>query len=164
MSCSYNGRSFSNGSLICANGREMKCDSGNWRETGYRCNTRTAGKQLATLTIDQALLDSNATLEQQKALGLLLLNALRKASELESKAAAGTAVPFSDTDSGSGNDSGSSGGSGDGGSWNVSTNDRGGVDANVSIDIGPATIDVGVSTDNSGNTDTNIGIGGSWSW
>lgn len=162
MSCSYNGRTYSNGSLICANGRELKCDAGNWRETGYRCNPRTTGKQVATLAIDQALLDPKATLEQQQALGLMLLGALRKASDLESKFVAETSVPLSDT--GSGSESGSSSGSGDGGSWNVSTNDRGGVDATVTINIGSAAIDVGVSTDSSGNADTNIGVGGSWSW
>jgi hypothetical protein len=162
MTCSYNGRSYSNGSLICANGRELKCDSGSWRETGYRCTPRVADKQISTLAIDLALLDPKATLEQQQALGLALLDALRKASDLESQSTGSTRVPF--TESAESGGSGSSGGSGDGGRWDVATNDRGGVDANVTINIGAAEIGVGVSVDNRGNTDTNISVGGSWSW
>ncbi len=37
MSCQYNGNEYSAGSLICKNGRELKCDGESWMETGYTC-------------------------------------------------------------------------------------------------------------------------------
>lgn len=37
MNCTFNGQGYSEGALICSNGRELKCDSGEWRETGYAC-------------------------------------------------------------------------------------------------------------------------------
>lgn len=35
--CYYDGFEYSEGSLICVNGRELKCRSGQWQETGYSC-------------------------------------------------------------------------------------------------------------------------------
>ena len=45
MTCTYNGKSYSDGALICVNGREMKCRGGDWNETGYPCTTNTAIQQ-----------------------------------------------------------------------------------------------------------------------
>lgn len=36
-SCKYEGLGFSEGSIICANGRELRCSAGSWSETGYLC-------------------------------------------------------------------------------------------------------------------------------
>jgi hypothetical protein len=37
MTCSFGGANYSEGSLICSNGRELKCSGGAWQETGYAC-------------------------------------------------------------------------------------------------------------------------------
>lgn len=39
MSCTNNGTSYSEGALICSNGRELRCSGGGWQETGYSCLT-----------------------------------------------------------------------------------------------------------------------------
>ena len=41
MSCNHNGKTYSQGSLVCANGRELRCDGDYWSETGYSCFTNT---------------------------------------------------------------------------------------------------------------------------
>jgi hypothetical protein len=38
MNCVYGGVEYSEGSLICSNGRELVCDGGQWRENGYTCD------------------------------------------------------------------------------------------------------------------------------
>jgi len=38
--CRYKGSLYSEGSLICVNGRELKCSSGEWHETGYTCGSQ----------------------------------------------------------------------------------------------------------------------------
>ena len=35
--CLYAGKAYAEGSLICVNGRELKCSGGSWQETGYAC-------------------------------------------------------------------------------------------------------------------------------
>lgn len=45
MTCTYEGKSYSDGVLICMNGREMKCRGGEWSETGYACATNTVVHQ-----------------------------------------------------------------------------------------------------------------------
>lgn len=47
MTCTYNGRSYAEGSLTCQNGREMKCRGGEWQETGYPCSTANPDSSLA---------------------------------------------------------------------------------------------------------------------
>lgn len=39
--CTYNGKNYSEGSLVCANGRELKCSGSEWRETGYLCTPKS---------------------------------------------------------------------------------------------------------------------------
>ena len=36
-SCTYAGTQYSEGALICANGRELRCSGGEWKETGFAC-------------------------------------------------------------------------------------------------------------------------------
>lgn len=38
MACYYQGKAYSDGSLICVGGRELRCVSGSWKETGYLCS------------------------------------------------------------------------------------------------------------------------------
>lgn len=35
--CKSGGVEYSEGALICSNGRELKCSGGSWHETGYSC-------------------------------------------------------------------------------------------------------------------------------
>jgi hypothetical protein len=35
--CYFDGQEYSEGSLVCSNGRELKCRDGEWHETGYEC-------------------------------------------------------------------------------------------------------------------------------
>lgn len=35
--CVFGGAQYSEGALICVNGRELKCSGGDWQETGYGC-------------------------------------------------------------------------------------------------------------------------------
>lgn len=42
--CKFGGKDYSEGSLICLNGRELKCSGGEWKETGYRCNAGCAAE------------------------------------------------------------------------------------------------------------------------
>lgn len=44
--CKYAGKEYSEGSLICKNGREMKCRGGDWEETGYACN-KSDGEEIS---------------------------------------------------------------------------------------------------------------------
>lgn len=37
-SCSYNGSTYSDGSVICMNGNEYRCDDGSWVSLGTSCN------------------------------------------------------------------------------------------------------------------------------
>lgn len=37
MTCTYNGTEYSEGALICANGRELVCRGGDWHENGETC-------------------------------------------------------------------------------------------------------------------------------
>lgn len=37
MSCQFAGVEYSEGALICQNGRELRCSGGEWVETGYSC-------------------------------------------------------------------------------------------------------------------------------
>jgi hypothetical protein len=37
MACYSGGFEYSEGSLICSNGRELRCSGGAWQETGYSC-------------------------------------------------------------------------------------------------------------------------------
>lgn len=41
MTCKFNGQDFSDGSIICSGGKELKCYSGTWSETGNTCTART---------------------------------------------------------------------------------------------------------------------------
>lgn len=38
--CVSGGVEYSEGSLICSNGRELKCIGGAWQETGYSCSSK----------------------------------------------------------------------------------------------------------------------------
>jgi hypothetical protein len=46
MSCKSAGQEYSEGALICANGRELRCHGGDWQETGYSCSTYDDEKYL----------------------------------------------------------------------------------------------------------------------
>ena len=38
--CYYDGKQFSEGSYLCANGHELRCENdGRWKETGYECKS-----------------------------------------------------------------------------------------------------------------------------
>lgn len=37
--CKFADVDYSEGALICSNGRELKCSGGEWIETGYSCQT-----------------------------------------------------------------------------------------------------------------------------
>lgn len=37
MGCQNDGKDYSEGALICSNGRELKCSGTEWQETGYLC-------------------------------------------------------------------------------------------------------------------------------
>ena len=37
--CTYNGAAYSEGSLICVNGKELSCYAGVWAETGRACTS-----------------------------------------------------------------------------------------------------------------------------
>jgi hypothetical protein len=37
MTCIYEGLEYSEGALVCANGRELVCREGDWRENGVLC-------------------------------------------------------------------------------------------------------------------------------
>lgn len=37
MTCTHAGRDYSEGALVCANGRELRCTGDVWQETGYIC-------------------------------------------------------------------------------------------------------------------------------
>mgnify|MGYP003374711233 CR=1 FL=1 len=41
MACIYNGKQYSEGSLLCVNGRELKCRGDAWEETGFECNPKS---------------------------------------------------------------------------------------------------------------------------
>ena len=38
MVCQFAGQEYSEGALICSNGRELRCSGGGWAETGYECS------------------------------------------------------------------------------------------------------------------------------
>lgn len=47
--CMFEGNEYSEGAVVCANGRELKCRNGSWHETGYPCG--------------ENLVDANKTME-----------------------------------------------------------------------------------------------------
>lgn len=55
--CNYNGTSYSEGALICANGRELRCSGRQWQETGYDCaaSNETGSEYARIATGGQAL-------------------------------------------------------------------------------------------------------------
>jgi hypothetical protein len=50
--CKHNGVEYSEGSLLCMNGREVKCSGGSWSETGYRCVT--GSEDLSVYSVEEA--------------------------------------------------------------------------------------------------------------
>ena len=44
MSCTFDGRPYSEGSLICSNGKELRCSGSQWSETGYTCFSESLDK------------------------------------------------------------------------------------------------------------------------
>lgn len=41
MSCLFRGKTYSEGAIICSNGRELKCRESEWTETGFTCLVET---------------------------------------------------------------------------------------------------------------------------
>lgn len=41
MSCQFAGKTYSEGAIICSNGRELRCSGSVWGETGYSCSKET---------------------------------------------------------------------------------------------------------------------------
>ena len=150
MTCSYGGRVFSEGSLICMNGREMKCSGGEWKNTGYPCNTRAAGAAHAQLSIDKRLLAAKPTAEQLAEFGSLVLRSMRKLQSIEEEMAAGryTGLPPGKLQTFSDNESSDSGSGGDR-DWNISVSQD--KDGNASVTI-----------DNRGEGSGSFSIGGSF--
>lgn len=54
MSCTNGGVSYSDGALICSNGRELRCDGGAWQETGYSCFMRDDANSYTRISGDEA--------------------------------------------------------------------------------------------------------------
>jgi hypothetical protein len=166
MACNYSGRTYSDGSLICANGRELKCSGGSWQETGFRCGTR-AGFTTATLSIQQELLDTSLSPQQLQDLGNLILESLRLDLDLERKPdasgseGAGEMKLMREPTDSSGNAQGERGKI----SWELSINQPSGgtasVNANASIQTGGGwQLGAGVSGDKGGVRD--VSIRGGW--
>lgn len=52
MSCTNNGTSYSEGALICSNGRELRCSGAGWQETGYSCLASSDEESYQTIADD----------------------------------------------------------------------------------------------------------------
>lgn len=53
MSCLFDGEEYSDGALICSNGRELKCSGNSWQETGYTCQLTTENDPKRYKVIDE---------------------------------------------------------------------------------------------------------------